>query len=406
MAKKSSSSWNPIAFVPAQVSIITSAVYIALFAVLLWAHVIVPRAPSDPTPAVGVNLTQAWLDLDFVSDGFHPYNSRRNDVVRGYLVTRIEAILEHNKVDYKLIGSEPSNTTTTPAGKSSKAKPVTVFAYDPSNVTYVDDQRHSVWTAYTESQNLLVYIRGKEDDEGDWWADGKGYEGKHGGVLVNAHYDSVSTGYGATDDGMGVATVLQLISHFTADGQQPDRGVVALLNNGEEDGLYGAHAYLRHPLSQFAHAFLNLEGAGAGGRATLFRSTDAEVTKFYAKSPNPFGSVTSLDGFRHGFVRSGTDYSIFTKDLGMRGLDVAFFEPRARYHTGQDDSRDASRDSLWHMLSASLATMDGLSSYGGNAFDGSPAPNGRLDLKSGGSDGVWWDMFVSQADGWDPQDTY
>ncbi|KAK5125342.1 hypothetical protein LTR85_000451 [Meristemomyces frigidus] len=389
MAKKSS--YNPLAFVPAQVSLTISAVYIALFAVLLWAHFIVPSAPSDPTPAAGVNLTQAWLDLDFISDGFHPYDSRRNDVVRGYLVQRIENILERNEASYKIIG-KPSNKTAASTGKSSKPKPVTLFTYDPSNVTFVDNSKQSVWTGYTESQNILVYIRGKEDQEGDWWSEGNKYEGRHGGVLVNAHYDSVSSGFGATDDGVGVVTVLQLISHFTTEGQQPDRGIVALLNNGEENGLYGAHTYLRHPLSQFAHTFLNLEGAGAGGRATLFRSTDAQVTNFYAKSPNPFGSVTSLDGFRRGFIRSGTDYSIFTKDLGMRGLDVAFFEPRARYHTGQDDSRDTSRDSLWHMLSASLATMEGLTSYSGIEFDGSPAQNGRLDLKSG-SDGVWWDMF-------------
>ncbi|KAK4548610.1 hypothetical protein LTR36_009520 [Oleoguttula mirabilis] len=391
MAKRSS--WNPIAFVPAQVSIIASAIYIALFAILLWAHFIVPTAPSTPTPVDGVNLTQAWLDLDFISNGFHPYDSKFNDVVRGYLVQRIEEILQHNEAEYKVVGKPGhSNKTASSARKSSSPKPVTVFTYDPSNVTFVDDGKQSLWTGYTESQNILVYIRGTEDEEGDWWSEGKKYEGRHGGVLVNAHYDSVSSGYGATDDGMGVVSVLQLISHFTTEGHQPEHGIVALLNNGEENGLYGAHTYLRHPLSQFAHTFLNLEGAGAGGRATLFRSTDAEVTKFYAKSPNPFGSVTSLDGFRRGFVRSGTDYSIFTKDLGMRGLDVAFFEPRARYHTGQDDSRDASRDSLWHMLSASLATMEGLTSYSGNEFDGSPVQSGRLDLKSG-SNGVWWDMF-------------
>ena len=211
-------------------------------------------------------------------------------------------------------------------------------------------------------------------------------------MLVNAHYDSVQSGYGATDDGVGVVTVLQLISYFTAEGNKPKRGVVALLNNGEENGLYGAHNYLRHPLSQFTHTFLNLEGAGAGGRATLFRSTDAEVTKFYARSPYPFGSVVSGDGFKRGFIRSGTDYSVFNGDNGMRGLDVAFFEPRARYHTDQDDAKDTSRDSLWHMLSASIATMKAMTSYNGNEFEGKADENNKLDIGTG-SDGVWFDFF-------------
>ena len=70
MARKSS--WNPIAFVPAQVTIISSIVYIALFAVLIWVHHTVPSAPSNAVPVAGVNLTQAWLDLSYISDGFHP----------------------------------------------------------------------------------------------------------------------------------------------------------------------------------------------------------------------------------------------------------------------------------------------------------------------------------------------
>ncbi|KAK5130630.1 hypothetical protein LTR08_001889 [Meristemomyces frigidus] len=395
-------SWNPIAFVPTQVTLISSAVYVALLVLLLWTHLTVPGAPSDPTPVAGVNLTQAWLDLDFVSDGFHPYDSRRNDAVRGYLIRRVEEILASNGVAYNTVGEHEdvnSSIGTAAVGQAKKAKPaapkpVTLFTHDHSNATYVDSWRKEPWTCYGESQNILVYIRGKEDAEAsDWWIPGQKYEGRTGGVLVNAHYDSVSTGYGATDDGVGVVTVLQLISHFTTEGNQPQRGIVALLNNGEENGLYGAHNYLRHPLSQFAHTFLNLEGAGGGGRATLFRSTDSQVTKAYAQSPYPFGSITSGDGFKRGFIRSGTDYSVFTEDLGMRGLDVAFFAPRSRYHTTEDDSRDTSLDSLWHMLSASLATMQSLtSSYSGSEFDGSPAQNGRLDLKAG-SDGVWWDMF-------------
>lgn len=320
MARKYS--WNPIAFVPAQVTVISSIVYIALFAVLIWVHTTVPSAPSDPAPVQGINLTEAWLDLSYISDGFHPIDSRRNEAVRGFLVKRIEHILERNEVDYKFLGSRAIGLNSKDK-KTAGPKAVTVFEDNVSNVTFVESQN----VRYGESTNVLVYIRGENDEDGDWWESDEKYSGQ-GGVLVNAHYDSVQSGFGATDDGVGVVTVLQLISHFTTDGNQPKRGIVALLNNGEENGLYGAHNFLRHPLSQFTHTFLNLEGAGAGGRATLFRSTDAEVTKFYAGSKYPFGSVVSGDGFKRGFIRSGTDYSVFNGDNGMRGLDVAFFEPR------------------------------------------------------------------------------
>lgn len=165
--------------------------------------------------------------------------------MKHYLLGRIQEILEKNEVDYKYLGSTIGVGQTGP-------KAVTVFEDNISNVTFVDDFRKEPWTCYGESENILVYLRGSDDKEGDWWNTTEKYEGQSG-VLVNAHYDSVATAFGATDDGVGVVTVLQLISYFTTKGNQPKRGVVALLNNGEENGLYGAHNYLKHPLSQFTH---------------------------------------------------------------------------------------------------------------------------------------------------------
>jgi len=371
----SKSSWNPIAFVPAQVTLISFAVYAALFSSLLWVHHVVPPAPTNVAPADGVNLTTSWLDLEHLTDGFHPYNSRRNGEIRKWLVERVENIVKEN-------------------GFSKHSQDVVVWDGGYENVTYGNKWLASTPTVrYTENENVVVYIRGEEDQEGAWWENvTDAYDGP-GGVLVNAHYDSVSTGYGATDDGVGVVTVLQLISHYTTKGNQPKRGIIALLNNGEEDGLYGAQVYTKHVTAKFPRIFLNLEGAGAGGRAMLFRSSDAEVTKFYAKSEYPFGTVVSGDGFKRGVVRSGTDYSVFEEELGLRGLDVAFMAPRARYHTNQDDARDTSPDSLWHMLSAALDTSKAMTSYTGNEFSGS-SDDGLQRANAGkASNGVWFDVF-------------
>lgn len=209
-------------------------------------------------------------------------------------------------------------------------------------------------------------------------------------VLINAHYDSVSTGYGATDDGKAVVSVLQVINAFTSSRRSGDkrikRGIVALLNNGEEDYLNGARAYAVHPIANKSHAFLNLEGAGAGGRATLFRSTDTEVTRFYQKSKRPFGMVISADGFKRGLISSQTDYKVFVENLGMRGLDVAYWHPRSRYHTQDDDVRHTSPRSLWHMLGTSLQTMNAMTSDTSREFDR------EGDNPAGtGSDAVWFD---------------
>jgi Zn-dependent M28 family amino/carboxypeptidase len=94
---------------------------------------------------------------------------------------------------------------------------------------------------YFEGTNILVKIDGsvppqhvnnKNDDNSS--------NIEAGGVLFSAHYDSVSTAPGATDNGMGVVTLMQMIQYLTKN--PPKRTAIFNINNGEEDWLNGAHA--------------------------------------------------------------------------------------------------------------------------------------------------------------------
>ncbi len=258
------------------------------------------------------------------------------------------------------------------------------FLFAGSLGTNAQQQSKGGQASYYEGTNVYVYIRGSEDDK----TGGKGL------TLVNAHYDSVSTGFGATDDGVGVISVLQVIRYFTTPGNQPKHGIVALLNNGEEDFLYGARLFGKSPLLPYIHTFVNLEGAGAGGRALLFRSTDQEVTAAYAKTENPFGTVIGSDAFGLGFIRSETDFVVLDGIFGQRGLDIAFFKPRSRYHTGQDDVTHTSRAAVWHMLSAAITSTEHLSGDTGDTFVGKRPDESREKVDNGTpSDGVWFDLF-------------
>ncbi|PYI17812.1 hypothetical protein BO99DRAFT_423685 [Aspergillus violaceofuscus CBS 115571] len=356
---------NPLAFTRWSVTLITTAVYLAFLIPLLVVHHVLPSAPSASSTPNGLDLHEAWADLQVLTNGYHPYNSRRNDEVREWLLRRVR------EIEPPTIYNADDETRPT----------VYIFDDNQSNLSFVGNTLKSSNTAvYFEGTNLLVYIRG-EDDEDLVLGSDAGTPGGGGGVLVNAHYDSVSTGYGATDDGVGVVTCLQLIKYFTTPDHAPRRGVVVLFNNGEEDFLNGARVFSQHPLSKFTQTFLNLEGAGAGGRAILFRGSDTEVTRSYRRAKHPFGSVLAANGFEVGLISSQTDYVVFEGDLGMRGLDVAFMEPRAKYHTDQDDSRHTTVESLWHMLEAAVKTTEGLVS------DDSSGAGRR------GSRGVWFDLF-------------
>ncbi|KAF2652811.1 putative zinc metalloprotease [Lophiostoma macrostomum CBS 122681] len=362
---------NPLGFTPTPVIVVTCVTYIALFAALLSVHLTVPHYPSSTPP--GTNISEAWQDLEYITRQYHPYNAHANDEVRKYLLSRVKHII---------------------ASKELASDQVEVIDDTISNLTFSSGST----SVYFEGTNIIIAIRGSEDTQTFYPATQNPLAATRaaeiGGVLVNAHYDSVSTGFGATDDGVGVVSILQLLSYFTESRHWPKRTVVLLLNNGEEDFLNGAKAFMRHPISQVPHTFLNLEGAGAGGRATLFRSTDTEVTRFYKQASHPFGTVISSDGFRARLVRSQTDYVVFNGELGLRGLDVAFMEPRARYHTIEDSTRETSLNSLWHMLSSAIATTSGLASDTSSAFAGSSeaTKDGKVDAGTG-TDAVWFDLF-------------
>jgi hypothetical protein len=358
---------NPIGFTRGPVSIVVTTTYVAVITALIILQVSVPVAPR--TTPKGINLTEAWHDLQYLTASYHPYNSKRNVEVHDWLLKRVKTIISQ---------TERASWHTT-----KETAQAYVFEDNISNLTFSSPGSTSTVSGvsvYFEGTNIVVYVRGTDDEETKWWEDPKGKPENKRGVLVNAHYDSVSTGFGATDDGVGVVSILQLLKYYTTPGNAPKHGLVLLLNNGEEDFLNGARVFSQHPLAKFTSTFLNLEGAGAGGKAILFRSTDTEVTRAYAKSEYPTGTVLTGNGFERGLIRSQTDYVIFNGVMGMRGLDVAFMEPRARYHTNQDDARHTGRHSLWHMLSAALTTTQRLTATG-------------MTDESKETDGVWFDLL-------------
>ncbi len=64
-------------------------------------------------------------------------------------------------------------------------------------------------------------------------------------VIVGAHIDSWDLGTGATDNGTGVASVLEVLRAIKATGLTPRRTIRAVLFSGEEQGHWGSEAYVR-----------------------------------------------------------------------------------------------------------------------------------------------------------------
>ncbi|CCD22906.1 Pff1p NDAI_0A07520 [Naumovozyma dairenensis CBS 421] len=266
-------------------------------------------------------LQTAWSDLQNITLKPHPYTSRDNDRVHDYILERAMKITQ--KIEYANISDDYETQTDT-------------FFRQP-DVFNLSSTRTRV--IYFQSSNIIVKLEGKDK--------------ALPGLLLSSHFDSVPTSTGATDDGKGIASLLALLEYFCQ--KQPERTLIFNFNNNEEFGLLGASVFFEHPWSKLVHYFLNLEGTGVGGKAVLFRTSDVSTAQMYKEAvlKQPFGNSVYQQGFYNRYIHSETDYKVYEEN-GLRGWDIAFYKPRALYHTVNDSISYTSREALWHMLHTSL----------------------------------------------------
>jgi hypothetical protein len=70
-------------------------------------------------------------------------------------------------------------------------------------------------------------------------------------VMLGAHLDSWQSGTGATDNGAGVAAVMEAVRILKATGVRPRRTIRIALWTGEEQGLLGSRAYVTKHFGSF-----------------------------------------------------------------------------------------------------------------------------------------------------------
>ncbi|MGH6783368.1 MAG: M20/M25/M40 family metallo-hydrolase, partial [Sphingomicrobium sp.] len=178
-------------------------------------------------------------------------------------------------------------------------------------------------------------------------------------LLLNAHYDSTPAGPGAADDGIGVATLLEVAANLQA--RPLAHPVILLFNEGEEFGLNGAGAFLDgDPLAARVGALINIEARGVGGPAVMFETSDpngAALGDYAAAAARPFANSLMTDFAK--LIPNYTDVVVF-KHKGWRTLSFAITGNETRYHSPGDTVQALSRDSLHHVGSEVLAAARSL----------------------------------------------
>jgi Peptidase family M28 len=171
-------------------------------------------------------------------------------------------------------------------------------------------------------------------------------EGRH--VLLVSHYDSTPTGPGAADDGIGVATMLEVAA--VLKDRPLKRPVTLLFNEGEETGLIGARAFLdRDPLAARVDTLVNLESRGTTGPAIMFETSrpNGAALGHYARAvSNPAANSLTTDFSR--LIPNSTDVAVL-QERPWTILNFAIIGNETRYHSPDDKLANLDPRSVQHM---------------------------------------------------------
>jgi hypothetical protein len=167
-------------------------------------------------------------------------------------------------------------------------------------------------------------------------------------VLLVAHYDSVPTGPGASDDGAAVAALLETARAIKA-GPPLKNDLLLLFTDGEEAGMLGAQAFVaQHRMMKSDSLIINFEARGTGGPSLMFETGDGNrelIRGFSQAARYPLASSLFQEGYR--FLTNRTDLSVF-REAGFQGMNFAFIDNPVSYHSEQDSLAAIDNRSLQH----------------------------------------------------------
>ena len=273
---------------------------------------VAPPAPS-PSPAADnfdTNRALARLQRILADKRPHPVDSAANDAVRGRLIAELRAL-----------GLQPRVQEASDCSAMPKSRVVSC----------------------SRVRNVVATL-------------GSG-NGRH--VLLNAHYDSTPTGPGAADDGVGVASLLEIAAVLKQN--PPARPVTFLFNEGEEFGLNGASAFVRDdPLADNVDSLVNIEARGVSGPAIMFETSAPNgpaINAFANAARRPYANSLSMDFAR--LIPNTTDVVEF-RPAGWTILNYAIIGNETRYHSPGDTVAALDRASLHHVGTEALAAVRAL----------------------------------------------
>jgi len=255
-----------------------------------------PRPLSEQAPLSTFSAARAMKHLSIIARAPHPINSPEHGAVRDYVLRALHET-----------GLDPQVQRITG-----------------------DDHGFKIEGAV---ENIACRLQGSSQEKA---------------ILLVAHYDSVAAGPGASDDGAAVAALLETARALKLLPQLK-RDIIFLFTDGEETHLLGARAFVaEHPWAKDVDVVLNFEARGIRGPSIMFETSDQNgwvIRHFGQAVSHPVANSLSYEIYKR--MPNNTDFTVF-RHAGYSGLNFAFIDGLAYYHTKFDSIQNIEPGSLQH----------------------------------------------------------
>ncbi len=248
-----------------------------------------PLVKPTTAPVNEFSAERALIHLPAIAGEIHPVGSAENAAVRQYLVDQLTAM-----------------------GLETHVQKAEALRRSPGRPAY------EAGTVYNVVGRLPGTVPG-----------GKA-------VVLMAHYDSVVTGYGAGDTGIGVAAILEAVRALQSDVPLQN-DLIVLFTDSEEYGLLGAQAYVdEDPWAAQTGVVINLEGQGPAGPVYIFETTphNGLLIQELAEAV-PFPLMSSLSMVIYQLLPHANDLVHF-RAHEYAGITTAILSEKAFYHSVLD----------------------------------------------------------------------
>lgn len=284
--------------------------FLALFTALV---MFLSQQPSNPLPAnappTDFSAERAFRHVEALAREPRPIGSTAHARARNYIMSELQAL-----------GLAPQIQAATVVDP--------ISAVDPN------------WSVAGDIQNVIARLGGAAGSKA---------------ILLVSHYDSVATGPGASDDGAGVATLLETVRALKA-GPPLKNDVFLLFTDGEEVGLLGARGFVEaHPWAKEVGLALNFDTGGDAGVVYTYETSpgNAGLIPDYAQvAPYPVASSMMYEVYQA--MPNESDFTPL-KQGGIAGFNFAHVGGKYRYHTMTDNPDNLDHGSLQHHGSYALS---------------------------------------------------